>query len=265
MGFHKARNTEEEILERAEELLAEAPVESLLAFLTPEKLAEGAGFSPASVRYHFGTDGRKFSAEKLADALMVRMLEGNRQAARVAASGYRYASTGVSDFADADKVIEGILADVERFSAPVLEEHPSLGARERMYLLAVLTSERDTENAEALRATGEEILAESEEIYELYLEKTERELVDCITAKDLGALISSLLLGATLMGRYDPDFKMELVARTVVRIFWSFTYDPSRQKESLYKTDIAEEVSRRGRSAAAAARPRGRSGRASNR
>jgi AcrR family transcriptional regulator len=264
MGSHRPQTKEQEILERAEELLAEAPIESLLSFLSPEKLAEGADFSPAAVRYHFGMDGRRFNPEKLGAALVQRMLEGNRQAAQIAASGYRYASTGVSDFADADKVIEGILADVEQYSGSVLEERPSVAARERMHLLALLISERDEEVAAALRATDEEILSESEAIYQLYLEKTNRKLVDCITARDLAALISSLLFGATLMRRFNPDFEMELVARTVVRVFWAFTYDPSRQKEALYKTDIAEEVNPRRRSGAAAARPKGRSARASS-
>lgn len=246
-GISQAHTKKQEILKRAEGLLAEAPLEDLLGFLSPEKLAEGAPFSAATVRYHFGVNGRKFSSKMLAGALRDRMLDGNREAAKFAAEGYSYASTGVSDIADADKVTEGILDNVERYSAQILEKHPSLGARERMYLLTILTSERDAENAEALRSTDKEILAEFEEIYELFLEKTNRKLVDCITAKDLAAMISSFLFGATLMGRFNPDFKMELVAHTVVRIFWSFTYDPSRQKESLYETDIAEEVNSRRR------------------
>jgi len=238
MNSHKPNTTEQSILEQAEKLLAEAPMESLLEFLTPERLAKEASFSPAAVRYHFGEEGRKFSIVKLGRALVKRMLSGNRKAAKLSAGGYHYVAGLVNDFADADKVIEGILSDVGQHYGPMLEEDQPTAARERMYLLAILASERDEAVARDLRATDDEVLGEFEEVYELYLQRTGRELVDGVSSRDLAMLISSLLLGATLTGRYNDDFKMELVATTVVRIFWAFTYDPSTQTEALYDSDV---------------------------
>src|SRR6187402_1929996 len=110
MKSHNSPTRAQLILDRAEELLAAAPMAQLLRFISPEALAEvpkdpveGPPFSPASVRYHFGAEGRKFSHAKVATALVERMLKGNRQAAQVAAASYRYAANGVHDFADADK------------------------------------------------------------------------------------------------------------------------------------------------------------------
>lgn len=231
---------QEEILDRAEALLAEADLEDLLAFITPERLSEKAKFSPAAVRYNFRTGGRRFSRAELADALLERFVHAYGEAAKVAAGGYRFASKAVSTFADADKVIEGILADVEQYYGESLEQDPAAAARERLYLLALLTAERQTKSAAALRASDDQIIGEYAEIYDLYLEKTDRRLAAGLTSVDLAHLVSCMLVGATLIGRYSPEPQMESVARAVVRIFWSFTYDATTQSQPTYESEIGD-------------------------
>ena len=229
----------DEILQRAEELLAEASLEDLLQFVSPESLAKGSSFSAAAVRYHFGADGRKFSRSKLADALLERMAKGNLEAAEVAITGYRYASVSVEDFSDAHKVIEGILADVSQYYGSMLAEDVSTAARERMYLMAVLTSEREDRSAGVLRDYDDEVLGRYADIYELYLDKVGRKLAKGLSTRDFAHLISLILLGATFVGRYSADeIDMQQVAQAVIRIFWAFTYDPATQAEPAYEQEI---------------------------
>lgn len=239
-NFRQQRRSplQEEILDRAEALLANASLEDLLAFITPERLSEGAEFSPAAVRYNFRAGGRRFSRAELADALLERLVQANQAAAKVATDGYRYASRAVHTFADADKVIEGILADVEQYYGESLEQDPAAAARERLYLLALLTAERQAESAAALSASDERIIDEYAKIYDLYLEKTGRRLVADLSSRDLAHLISCMLTGATFVGRYSPEPQMETVARAVVRIFWSFTYDAATQTQPTYENEI---------------------------
>lgn len=230
--------TKERILDRAEVLLSEANLEQLLGFLTPERLADGADFSPAAVRYNFSQEGRRFDRPALASALLERFVAAYGEAAKSAIEVYRYASIAVSNFADADRVVEGVLGDVERYYGPALEQEPAAAARERLYLLALLTAERQPESARALADSDERILAEYAEVYDLYLEKTNRRLAAGLTSMDLANLISYLLIGATLVGRYSSDIDMETVARAVIRVFWAFTYDPETQGQPSYESEI---------------------------
>lgn len=239
-------DTKTQIVEAAIAAIRGADISQFLAFTTPEDLATTAGVSAGTVRYQFRsglradgpeTQSLAFDRERLGLEILDRVLKTIRITVEHNAAIYENVASALPNLQDLERVLIAIISDLNSYASEALEPIDQT-VQERTILLVLACCDKNPKLASLLLDHQTVNTARHVKVYEAFLKQTSRQMVEHTSSAQLADLITMLLDGAAQRRRYDPDFDMTVVARAVIRIFWSFTVndgdtEPSYEKELL--------------------------------
>ena len=219
----------ERVVAAARRLLGDAPVDSLLTFLTIEAIREevatdGQGPAPSSktISQLFSAPGLagRFDRSVLIDAVLEGVVRDTETVAQANADGYLQAADTVRRGGGPEAVIAAIASDLLDYMPVGAME---VDARERAYYFCSTVADDARPLARRLRqfhGTAKDIY---EGAYKAFLEVLNRRLATDVTYDQLYLAISGYLEGVQLYRRQGVAIDDDLIAMTVMRIFWAHT------------------------------------------
>lgn len=206
--------------------LADADLDQIVKALTPEIIARDLQWSASTIRYHFrgSTDDAQdlaFRRRDLGLAMLEAALEAGVQASGNAAAQYAGAAEALPDTDAIDDVLAVLAANLDAFIPGATADDVS--PRERMYFLALVVCDTDSDVARLLRTARARQIAGYEPMYRLFIERMGRELLPGRTVGELAGAIYALLDGHLTRLRFEPHASGAWLGDTVVAVFAAFT------------------------------------------